>query len=204
MNQSDEFALLKTILAAHDVEFTYWPQKTVEWAQAYLKNKLGRLISIEEFAIKIGVDKTEQFTSEILQWRVFDAQLKGYRQPCQYCGRSADLVSLDFGMMSVSSEKLEVGKSLMSTAISALTLPTLGVGAISLPGKSKTGALLHMKLIICRPCMKKEGNFFGVFMINEKRASKHPLWNDLFNAGFTRYVSKEEFSTDTLMKEMLP
>lgn len=186
------FNLLKWIMAAQDDSFELWPKQSVEFALGQWKKKNGNLPSSEGVFNLIGAERARELINDVIQWRTFDNALKGYKSPCHYCGSEHDLIYLDFALMRVQETKREWAGTLATAAMSALTIPLVGAGRINLPSKLARGAAYHLKLVVCKPCCKKEGNMFGLFMINEKRASKHPMWQVLQEAGFTKFLEKEE------------
>lgn len=192
MDDSTAYDLLKLTLAAHDDTYTFWPKESVEFARGQWKKHQGEVPSIEAVAQHIGIKRTDEFMDKIVEWRKFDNLLKGYKKPCYYCSSEQDLVYFDFALMRISEAKREYSATLASAAMSAIAIPIIGFGALKLPGKSITGAAYHMKLVVCKPCSKKEGNMFGLFMMNEKRAAKHPLWNTLQDAGFMKFLEQEK------------
>lgn len=184
--------IMKSALAAHDGNFKLWPKTSVEYARNMFMRHWKRIPSIEEVSQQIGNEQAHKLLGEIIEWRKFDNALKGYGDPCHYCGAKEDLIHWDFALMRVQGNKRNWGETLASTAISAVTLPLLGAAAIRLPGKSFQGQALHMKVVVCKPCCKKEGNWLGIFMMNEQRASRHPLWKSLQEAGFTKFLDQEK------------
>lgn len=192
MNDEEAFNLLKWIMAAQDDGFELWPRESVEFALGQWKKKNGNLPSSEGVFNLIGIERTRELVNDVIQWRTFDNALKGYRSPCHYCGSEDDLAHHDFALMCVQETKREWAETLATTALSALTLSLVGAGRVHLPSKSLEGAAYHLKLAVCSSCCKKEGNIFGVFIINEKRASKHPMWEALQEAGFTKFLVREK------------
>ncbi len=191
---SDEqaFNFLKLLMAAQDDNFELWPKQSVEYASGQWKKHHGNLPSSESVFNLFGTERTHELVNEITQWRAFDNALKGYKVPCHYCGSERDLVYHNFALMRVQETKREWTETLATVAMSALTVPLTGVARIHLPGKASMGAAYHLKLVVCKLCCKNEGNMFGVFTINEKRASKHPMWQTLQDAGFTKFFNNEE------------
>jgi hypothetical protein len=192
IDDSEAWAMMKAALAAHDDRCVLWPKESVEYAQSQYRKHQGRIPTIEEVAYQIGAQKAARLADEVVRWRAFDNQLKGYRCPCHYCGSVDDLVHWDFALMRVADSKRSWGETIGTAAVSAITLPLLGVGAVRLPGSSLEGQALHLRLVVCKPCCRKEGNMLGLFMLNEKRASKHPLWQPLHDAGFTKFLDGEK------------
>ena len=198
MNDEMAIQVLKAVLSAHDTEYQLWEKESVEYSQSQYKRLMGGVPSIESAREQIGVERADQYIQEIIEWRKFIQALKGKEDPCHYCGTKNDLIYLEFGLMRVESSSRAWGETAATTAISALTLPLLGVGKVALPGKNDTGELLKLNLVICRSCASENSNMFGIFMLKEKHVIKHPYWQDLHDAGFTKFIEKDKFAHDSL------
>lgn len=141
---------------------------------------------------EISLQRAEQLTPQIVEQRKFKNSLLGYGSPCRYCACETDLIRWNFALMRVEGSRISIGTTVTSAAVSAITLPFLGAGLLRLPGRSHSGQALHLRLITCKPCCKRHGNFFGLFTLNERRASTHPLWHALHEHGFTKYLAEEK------------
>ena len=190
---SDEKAhfLLTCTLAASDAENTQWPADNVKFARSMLTRANGAIHSPEQIAAEIGEDRVDRLLPLILEKRKWENALKGHRSPCHYCGGTNELMQYDFALMRVESTKLKIGETIASAAIAAATFPLLGAGVLRLPSSSTLGAALHLRLVVCNTCRKKHGNVLGLFILNEQRASQHPLWQTLQDHGFTKFLPKE-------------
>lgn len=191
ISDEDAFELLRAVTAAHDDNCQLWPAESAEYARSLYVRGRGAVPSIDSIIAEVGQARAEQMLPEILDERKFKNALRGYNSPCHYCGSAGERVYLDFALMRVSGSSISIGQTVASAALSTVTIPLLGVGALSLPGKSLRGAAFHLKLVVCKPCCKKEGNMFGFFM-NERRASRHPLWSVLHEHGFTKFLPKDK------------
>lgn len=178
--------------AAEDLECQLWSKELVKRAKFLWTNGRGRVPTLDEVAREIGHERAAAMLTEIVKRRKFLNTLVGYRSPCHYCNSPNDLVEFDFALMRIQETGRSWGETTASIAIGALTLPLLGIAALKLPGQSLEGQALALKLIVCKPCCKKEGNFFSLFMLNEARASRHPLWSRLREAGFTKFLDSEK------------
>lgn len=190
---SDENALLllKGALAASDAENGLWPEDNVKYARSMFTRARGAIPTPDQIAAEIGEERANQLLPLIVEKRKCDNALLGHRSPCHYCGGTDELMRYNFALMRVESSKLKVGEAFASAAIAAATIPLLGAGVLRLPGRSHAGAALHLRLVVCKPCRKKHGGLFGVFTLNEQRASQHPLWRTLTDHGFTKFLSEE-------------
>lgn len=191
-SDSDDFALLRGAIAAHDNDAQLWPPESVEYARNMFKRARGAVPTLERVFQEIGRQRAEQIAPLIIEQRKFKNSLLGYGSPCHYCASETDLVRWDFALMKVEESRISIGATAASAAISALTLPMLGAGVLRLPGRSHSGQALHLRLTTCKPCCKTHGNFFGLFMLNEQRASAHPLWHALHEHGFTKFLPAEK------------
>lgn len=183
--------LLRAAMAANDGEYELWPKESVEWARSALMRGQGQVPSVEQVSRAIGGERARHIVEETLSWRAFDNSLKGYRSPCHFCDGTADLQHFDFGLMRVSKSEVKWGATAATAALSAALVPLIGAGAVRLPSRSLEGALLSMKLVVCRACQTKESNWIGLFMPKERHAARHPLWESLQTAGFTKYLEAE-------------
>jgi hypothetical protein len=191
-SEADDIALLRGALAAHDAQSQLWPPESVELARSRFQRARGTIPSLERVIQEVGPERAEQLGPQIIEQRRFKNALLGYRSPCHYCASEADLVRWNFSLMKVQDSRVSMGVSLASAAISAISFPLLGAGAVSLPGRAHSGQALHLRLVTCKPCCKVHGNFFGLFVLNEDRASRHPLWGPLHEHGFTRFLPEDK------------
>lgn len=192
ISDEDAFALLRASLAADDDVYLLWPKQSVEYARSLYMRARGSVPSPGEILLEIGEGRAKRMLPDIVSWRKFDNALKGHGSPCHYCGSDKELIFWDFALMQVASSKIAVGSTLVSAALSAVTLPFFGVGTLRLPGRSQSGAALHLKLVTCKVCCRKEGNMLGLFLLNEQRASRHPLWKELSEHGFTKFLPEKQ------------
>jgi hypothetical protein len=79
-----------------------------------------------------------------------DNVLLGYRSGCHYCGASVDLKQFDFALMHVEQAGRNWGEAAASIALSAVLLPVVGGGMLRIPGKSFSGAAVHLRLVVCK------------------------------------------------------
>ena len=184
--------MLKAVLAAHDSKCQLWDLESVEFARKRYQARLGYIPSIEMVVGLIGVDRAELMIPQIVEWRKFNHALVGKHDPCHFCGSKERLQRYRFGLMHVESSTRNWGAAAATATISAVTLPFLGVARIFLPGKSYSGALLRLQLVVCEVCAKKNRRLLTGFWATEKHAMRHPLWESLHAAGFTKYIDPED------------
>lgn len=95
---------------------------------------------------------------------------------CHKCGSSGAVHSWDFGLGKLTSSKREWGKTAISAALSAATVPLIGVGMLQLPGKRTTFSVLPLRLLLCDSCLR-----------NREGYPCHPLWAEAQRLGFTEF-----------------
>lgn len=198
--EEEALAFARAVIAANDVDFELWPAESVNWARSKFMKEQKVIPSMESMMRALGGEHGVNMAKLAIEQRKAENELTGYRSPCHYCGNTIDLVGFDFALMNVASTFRPVGATLTSATISAISIPLLGVGGLALPSKSLRGACHHLKLIVCKPCCKKEGNMFGLFMLNEDRASAHPYWEVMQDAGFTTFLNSDRMPAEFKMK----
>lgn len=190
ISDEDAYTILRTVVAAHD-DCQLWPKKSVERAKALFMRDHGNVPSLGKVVSAIGEERARRLLPDIINLRKFDNVRVGYGSPCHYCGSNEDLEYCDFALMRVASSKVKFGQTLATAVLSAATLPLFGAGVLRLPGQSLNGEAIFLRLVVCKLCCRKEGNIFG-FLPNEQRASRHPLWNDFYKDGFTKFLRSDK------------
>jgi hypothetical protein len=195
---TDEIAIkmLKFALAANDIKYNFWDKDSVEYAQSYYLRRSGNIPSVDAIAEYIGYERSLILLQDIVNWRSFIQTLKAKDDPCHFCGNNDNLAYFEFGLMRVESSTRIWGETAASIALSAITLPFLGLGRVSLPGKQRTGELFRLNLVICRSCINKNSNLIGLFFPKKAHYSKHPYWAALHEAGFAEFLTKEDCDND--------
>jgi hypothetical protein len=185
---------LRLMLIALDDNSKLWPPTEVRKARNAFA-RTGVVPSGAHYAELFGEQALDSHLRAIAQERVaemrFHAQLQGDNDPCHVCGKSDGLTYHEFGLAMVHSTKRDWKMTGISVAISAVTLPLLGAGSLA-TGKTTSGNLLKLRLVLCPTCLNERQNFFGVFVSKERHCQVHPLWTDLHSAGFTKFVPKDQ------------
>ena len=134
---TDEIAIkmLKFALAANDIKYNFWDKDSVEYAQSYYLRRSGNIPSVDAIAEYIGYERSLILLQDIVNWRSFIQTLKAKDDPCHFCGNNDNLAYFEFGLMRVESSTRIWGETAASIALSAITLPFLGLGRVSLPGQ---------------------------------------------------------------------
>lgn len=197
MNQQeppDDVAILQfaRAIAADDAEYFYWPKEGVDHALWLWQQALGRVPHPGTIYSNLGIERGDRLHKLILERRKLFNQLTAYKSACHYCGASEKIETFDFGMMNVKATSRNWVQAATSATISAVTVPLLGAGFLQLPSKSLTGATLHLRLAICPSCKKDNSNFFGLFLLKEKHAARHPLWDAVRQAGFEKFLESDQ------------
>lgn len=198
-HEKEDVDFLKFILAANDDECKLWPKFNVDYAKRICIKNFNKIPSVDDAVNTLGIELSRSIYAAIKQRRDFINELIGHSAPCHYCGSTNDLFGFDFALMKVQENKRSWGGTMASVALSAVTLPLIGGGALALPGKSASGGMFKLKLIACKECTQKEGNWLGLFMMNKERASRHPHWKNLQEAGFTSFIEGEKIPYELKM-----
>jgi hypothetical protein len=200
ISDADALTYLTAAAAVEDVERRLWSEELVKRATFLWTLNGGKVPTLNAVAHMVGVERAQAMLPEIVKRRQFLNALLGYRSPCHYCGATDGLLEFEFALMRVAESRREWGEATASVALGALTLPLIGMAALKLPGQRHEGQALALKLIVCKACRKEHGNVLGLFMLNEKRASRHPLWGQLQDAGFTKFLDPEHMPLQLKMR----
>jgi hypothetical protein len=101
---------------------------------------------------------------------------------CHRCGGSGKLFCWDFGLGKPVASKRAWAGTAASLAVSAITLPLLGVGRLDLPGKKTTLSVLRLRLMLCESCKKLDGIHYSL----------HPWWEDALRMGYTQFLNADD------------
>jgi hypothetical protein len=194
-NIPDARAFLRQVLVAQDHSSKLWPAVEVKRTQAgFAKN--GGIPSYERLCEVFEEQVLEATLRSLIDERRaelrFQGELQGVGHPCHSCGGLDTLNHYDFGIVRVHTEQKDWKAAGLSVALSAVTLPLLGVGRLYGPGKTTTGNLLKLRIVLCKSCTNARRNFFGAFVVKESHCVIHPLWKELREAGFTMFVPTQE------------
>lgn len=100
---------------------------------------------------------------------------------CHSCGRKDNLHGWDFGLAMPLASGRVWSSTVASVAVSAVTIPLLGVGGFQLPGKRTTFRVLRLRLLLCDSCARQGG----------KHYSLHPSWGEATRLGFTEFLDAD-------------
>jgi hypothetical protein len=188
---------LRQVLIAQDNECKLWSKKEVERARNGFA-RLGGIPSYEGLCQSLGKERVDATLNDIIQQRIeeqrFHATLQANGDPCHGCGATEGLSHHDFGLVRITKRERDWKSVGISAAISAVTIPLVGAGALYGPSKTATGHVLKMRLALCVTCKDQRKGLFGTFSVRERDGTIHPLWNDLHAAGFTKFLSAVELT----------
>ena len=192
------YEAIKLVLIASDTEYKLWPQAEVEQVRRTFMARRGQVLTLEDAAQQFDVEKL----NEVLQRMVseqhdsiqFSNALQSVGSPCHACGSTEQLNTYDFGLAKIIKQERDWSSTGISAAVSAVTIPLLGTGALYGPSKTKTAQILRMKLMLCRSCIEKRKGIFGGFKLVEEHCRLHLVWSKCQGAGFTKFIGPSELS----------
>jgi hypothetical protein len=198
----DPMEFLRQVLIANDTEYKLWPEQEVRIARNGLI-RLGGIPPPEVLHKHFGKEPFDEAMAELVRQREqelkegrarvqFRDALRGTDSPCVACGATTDLTHHEFGLARITKTERDWKSVGISAAISAATLPLLGAGALYGPGKSQTANVLRMNLVLCKSCVDKRRGFLGGYLPKAGDCSSHPLWKQLQEAGFTKFLDEYE------------
>lgn len=121
--------------------------------------------------------------SESRQSRLFHKGSHVAPEPtrCHACGGKDQLYSWQFGMARELSARRAWEDTAVSVAVSAITIPLLGVAGFQMPGKKARLQVLRFRLVLCKACWDKKVTY-----------SAHPQWETARSLGFTQILDANE------------
>jgi len=87
---------------------------------------------------------------------------------CQGCGRRDALRRWNFGLGRPLGTETDWGETLASIAVSAVTIPMLGIAGLRLPGKKTSLSVLRLQLLLCDTCTRQGKTPYSVL----------PVWSE--------------------------
>ncbi len=118
------------------------------------------------------------------QRRVEQRLLSKDRKPHQWhqCEGRGKLHGWDFGLGKIIAEKRVWGATAVSVAVSAITVPILGVGMLERPGKETSLTVLRLRLMLSESGSQRGGVSYSV----------HPCWDGAMSLGYTEFLSADD------------
>jgi len=143
-------------------------------------HKCGSVISAEPEPSNASEGEQEQ-----REQRLIDELLSKNRKQheCHQCGTKGKLFAWDFGLAKPIGSKRVWARTAASVALSAITLPLLGVGRLDLPGKKTSLGVLRLRLLLCEECKRGRINY-----------TIHPCWNDALRLGYTEFLTADDLN----------
>lgn len=186
--------VLRQTLTAWDDDNRFWSKEEVSRARELFRRKGGDIPSYGALCQAFGKERLDAVLDNIMGERAFHLKLLAADDPCHSCGATENLKFFDFGLARVVEQKRDWKVTAATAAISAVTLPLFGVGRLYGPSKTTRGHLLRARLVLCPSCVNMRAGLFGGFTPKEMHCTIHPAWNELHDAGFTRFVPGDELS----------
>src|SRR5262249_13015928 len=118
---------------------------------------------------------------------------------CHICQRSTFLEPFYCGLVKVLSTQRDwaglVKRFVVATAVS-IPLSLIGFRALPnpIPGKTISGELLRLKLMVCSSCIERRRGRFGHVKLKREDWACHPAWGEAHQLGYNRFVPPEELS----------
>lgn len=109
---------------------------------------------------------------------------------CHRCGSKTVLYRRDFGLEKILSRRRAWAQTAASVAVSAITMPVLGVGGRALPGKKHQLSVLRLQLVLCESCAQSKN----------KSYSLHPWWDAADRLGYSEFLSAEDLKELQLLR----
>jgi len=101
---------------------------------------------------------------------------------CHVCGKREELHIWRFGLGKIITKKRNWGQTAMSAAISAVTLPAIGFGVLSLPSKNVRIKVLKLQLNLCDRCARTQKTSYAL----------HPWWDHATRLGYTEFLTEQD------------
>ena len=187
--------LVRFTVIANDREHRLWNSEDVEdsrrWLETHHKQipSLGMLrASFDEEAveeeIKSFVDQRIRYLETVKEL----VQIDQHSLKCHKCGAS-NPARYPFGLAKIIIDKRTWSETIASVALSAVTLPTIGIGRFSFPGRKRQARILRFQLLLCSPCASFYSYFFK---LREEAYSLHPCWEPARRLGFNDFLTDKE------------
>ena len=190
---------IRLVLIANDQEYKVWSTEEVDRTRRTFIQRRGGVPTLEDLLSRFDNDKLhallQHFVAEKSAADQLDRKLQSTGDPCHACGSTETPSEFDFGLARNHKTNRDWKTVGLSAAISAVTLPLLGTGALYGPAKSSTAQLLRLKLKLCPKCLSSRRGLFGGFTAKEADCQLHPLWKELYDAGFSKFVGPNDLKS---------
>lgn len=103
---------------------------------------------------------------------------------CHKCRSNAAPHTWQFGLGKISSSRHAWGETAISAAVSAVTLPLLGAGALKFPGKKTSFQVLRLRLRLCDSRARHR----------QRAYSMHPAWKKAQALVYTEFFDAAELN----------
>jgi hypothetical protein len=188
--------LVRATVIAQDDSHRLWSSVDVQEAHAWLLKHHKRIptfrILYASFGKEVVDAEVERFLEERTRYlSALNAlvEIDEKSNECHKCGKP-DTERYTFGLAEMLLDKRHWWETIASVAISAITVPTLGRGMISFPGRTRRARILKFRLRLCHSCARKSKTIFGT--VREESYAAHPCWERAHELGFRRFLSRDK------------
>ncbi len=197
-----DLTLIRTTLIAQDENNRLWSTQDVVGTRAWLLKHHKKISTLGELNEKFGRGVVHAEIERIIQERQKYLAAIGKimeidtaSTECHICGSTHKTVRRDFGLAEVLADEREWIETAVSIVISAIALPTLGIGAVRFPGRTRRFRFLTLHLILCHSCMQEKTT---PLLWNTKLTAGdyalHPAWQLAQELGFTKILTHKDLS----------
>jgi hypothetical protein len=129
---------------------------------------------------------------ELLQSLSEIHELDSKKNLCHLCGIRSPRSAYEFGVARIMSTRRDWGKTIASVAISAITLPLLGVGRFKGPGKETRARIIRLELMVCDFCKDNRTSLFNSVKLSYDDYEMHPSVKKATEISFAKIITREE------------
>ncbi len=186
---------LRLALIADDKKHEFWSEAEVQGARSKFMRLRGSIPSLTELEAHYGerlFSMIDTILQERVNWLLLNAALQGTHDPCHVCKATDSLTYHPFGLSRVLSKQRNWKGTAVSAAVSAISLPLVGAGALYGPSTEKTAQIMRMRLVLCQSCLNERKGLLGGFLAKSKHAKCHPLWDSLNEAGYELFIDAHD------------
>lgn len=187
------------VLIANDTEYRVWNNEEVEKVRRTFIQRQGAVPTIDFVAQRFDNEKLtallQHFVEEQHASVELHRKLQAIDDPRHGCGAKESLTVFEFGLARVQKKERDWTSTAISAAVSAVTVPLLGAGALYGAGTMSTGQLLRLRLKLCPSCIDSRKGLFGGFTVKESNCDAHPMWQTLHGAGFTKFIGTHDLKS---------
>jgi hypothetical protein len=200
-----DLPLIRATFIIHDETNRLWSIEDVQGTREWLLKRHKSIPTLQELHTAFGrnvvdaeiescIRERENYLATIEKIIEIDAAFT----KCHICGSTHKTVRRDFGLAEVLVDKRNWAETAVSVAISVVTLPTLGVGRISFPGRTRRLRVLKLHLILCDACMREKTTaLLWDSKLTAADYARHPAWEVAQQLGFVKILTAKELAKIT-------